>query len=256
MRDTADRKNEDAGPPDDVRVDSWADIQTIGGERRMRVDIDQILDPRASSDRNSPLFETWTSLRRTVGLNLGPGGSGRSFDAGMLRNEVEQHALELRSRFGITEIVDLRYVDALGETTRGSRIDSNPIRISCRWGGKPDPRIAPRWHRRLLSRIIDYRSNRASSNAGLPPVLHNVFGNRTSIEAGNGESVRVGPGWIETASGRRRHRDEFLTSILGHVHPDPRLEVRLISIERTIRLRFDSVSDERFQRFWARWKTT
>jgi len=253
MRNTADQEIDDAGSSDEVRADSWADIQTVGAERRMRVDVDRVLDPGASSDRNSPLFETWSSLRRTVGLNLGPGRGDRSFDAGLLRNEVEQHALALQNRFGITEIVDLRHVDALEEMKHASRVDSTPIRIACRWGGTQAPRTAPRWHRRLLSRMIEFRSNRASSNAGLPPILHNVFGNRAKNETGNGDSVRVGPGWIETASGRRRRRDEFLTSILGHVDPDPRIEVRLISIERTVRLRFDSVSDQRFQRFWTRW---
>ena len=252
-RNTADREVDDAGSSDEVRADSWADIRTVGAERRMRVDVGRVLDPRANADRNSPLFETWSSLRRTVGLNLGPGRGDRSFDAGMLRNDLEQYALALRNRFGITEIVDLRYVDALQEMRDASRADSNPIRIPSRWGGTQAPRTAARWHRRLLSRMIEFRSNRASSNAGLPPILRNVFGNRAKDETGNGDSVRVGPGWIETASGRRRPRDEFLTSILGHVDPDPRIEVRLISIERTVRLRFDSISDQRFQRFWTRW---
>ena len=68
------------------------------------------------------------------------------------------------------------------------------------------------------------------------------------------ESIRIGSGWIETASGRRRIREEFVTVVLGHIDQDRRVDVRLISIDRTIRLRFGSIADRRFRRFWTRWR--
>ena len=67
------------------------------------------------------------------------------------------------------------------------------------------------------------------------------------------EAIRVGPGWIETGSGRRRHRDGVVTTVLRERDDSDRIEVRIIGAERIVRLRFESVNDQAFRSFWARW---
>ena len=152
-------------------------------------------------------------------------------------------------------MIDDRYLSALSDLVSKTPVPLTPVRIACRWGGQADPRISPRWHRRLFSRLTVSNSSRGGTSAGFPPVLDRMFGKGPSTRRSTSdESIRIGPGWIETASGRRRIREEFVTVVLGHLEQDRRIEVRLISIDRAIRLRFDSIADKRFRRFWTRWR--
>ena len=237
-----------------VDAPSWPEVEERDGARRVRVDLEAILADDAREDPDSPLQETWSALRHAIAANPNPRRRDRVFQSGLLRNEIELHALGLRDRLGITELIDDRYVSALSDLVSKTPVPLTPIRLACRWGGQADPRISPRWHRRLFSRLTASSSSRRSTGAGFPPVLDRMFGGGPSTRRSmSDESIRIGPGWIETASGRRRIREEFVTVVLGHLDQDRRIEVRLISIDRAIRLRFESIGDKRFRRFWTRW---
>ncbi len=236
-----------------VDAPGWPEVEAFDGDRRVRVDLEAILALDTQEDPDTPLRETWCALRHAIAANPNPRRRDRAFQSGLLRNEIELHALGLRDRLGITELIDDRYVSALSDPVPDARVPLPPIRLACRWGGQPDPRISPRWHRRLFSRLT--LPLRRRMGAGFPPVLDRMFGAIPSTERSMGdESIRIGSGWIETASGRRRIREEFVTVVLGHIDQDRRVDVRLISIDRTIRLRFGSIADRRFRRFWTRWR--
>ena len=55
------------------------------------------------------------------------------------------------------------------------------------------------------------------------------------------ERVRVGRGWIETNSGRRRRSEQVLTTVMKESETCDRIEVRIIGATRVIRMRFESL---------------
>ena len=67
------------------------------------------------------------------------------------------------------------------------------------------------------------------------------------------EWIKVGRGWLETGSGRRRFASRAITMILRESCDSEAIEVRIVSDARVVRLRFESVDDPRFRAFWIRW---
>ena len=65
--------------------------------------------------------------------------------------------------------------------------------------------------------------------------------------------IKVGRGWLETGSGRRRFASRAITMILRESCDSEAIEVRIVSDARVVRLRFESVDDPRFRAFWIRW---
>ena len=243
--------------PSEREASAWAAVERTTGGRRARIDLDAVLDPTFEGDPSAPLADVLTALRRAIATNPGPRPSDRIFQSGLVRQELEHHALPLRDAVGITEMIDDRLVAALSAIeTKAASPSSKAVRIACRWGGRADPRLSPRWHRRLLGRVTGTSDPSRRGSRSLPPVLERMFGGASARgRTWRDDTVLVGDGWIETASGRRRIREDFVTMVLGHVDSDPRVELRLVAIDRSIRLRFESVADPRLRRFWSRWRS-
>ncbi len=252
------RLDERIGRLEDVHR-SWAELDGVAGSNRLLLDLESFLDPSVAIDDTDPLFETWYEMRRVVMTHPAPRRVDRAFRSGLLRNTIEQHTLDLGRKLGVDAIVDRRYAPELRSILDGDSASCTPVRLSCRWGGGGvGMRASARgWHRRLLSRFTEPRSSGRNSTTVFPPILNRAFTRKiSSTSTLDDESIRIGSGWVETASGRRRTRGELVTTVLGHSDRDRRIEVRLVSIDRTIRLRFDSIMEDRFTSFWTRWNAS
>lgn len=261
------------------RVAAFAETHFVGPRRVLSLDLPRLSDPdRNLSSRDDGLQHIWNDIRRTLEIFPMPRhGNRRSVAAGLVREGIERQALVLFERHGIDEIVDRRLEADLDLVPAGPGVDDpDVLSFDTGWGGqrRPDGRDDARSSRIrvclaslfglvLLAMIVmSARLGSMLTFAGgtalaAMPLLH-VRLNRRASSSGRprpfgDERVKVGRGWIETASGRRRRRDEVITSVLRQSESDERIEVRIIGPNRVVRLRFESVTDHRFIEFWRRW---
>ena len=195
-----------------------------------------VLDPErffSSTDRDridpsDPLFSEWSRMRRTIAVFPFPRGERGPLAEALLRDEVEYSAETIATRSGCRWIVDQR-LDSLFE------IDPDPLdatRMSIRTGypASTNEVRAESWSRAFLRRF----TGRPSESVA--------------------ERIEIAPGILTTATGGRRVNLECVTSIFHEAGSTDRIDVRIISERRTVRLRFDSRSDPRFLAFWPRWR--
>lgn len=248
-----------------------------GGCSVLSIDLERLADPRLdlrSVDRQDPV---WSAIRRTLEIFPSPRhGNRRSVLSGIARQEIERHGLELLEGSGVARVVDRRIEEELGSIPAGSGHVDDVFEFETGWS-------SPRRHdghasrndtiRRaggllLLGSVIvaatmvmtRFESILASAGivaAGVIPFMRRSrsIHDRESraTPAFGSERVRVGRGWIETGSGRRRRSEQVLTTVLRESEVDDRIEVRIIGATRVIRMRFESATDRRFVEFWRRW---
>ena len=175
----------------------------------------------------------WSRMRQTIAVFPFPRGERGPLAEALLRDEVEYSAETIAARSGCRWIVDKRIV-SLFDIDIDIDVDSSDasakttIETGCpaTSSGKP----AKSWSRGLLQRLT-----------GNAP---RVATDRIELEAGV----------LTTPGGGRRVNSRCITSIFHEAGSTDRLDVRIISDRRTVRLRFDSRNDPRFQAFWSRWR--
>ena len=269
-----------ASPPGiDESVEPIAETRFDGPRRILSVDLPRLSDP----DRDLPcradgLGEVWSEIRRTLEIFPVPRhGNRRLVAAGLVREGIERQALMLFDRFGIDEIVDRRLQSDLDRIPAGPAADApDAVTFDTGWGGqrRPDGKGVAGSERfwacamgllgllllamiAMSARLGSMLTVAGGTALAAMPLLQVRLNRRTTPSGrprpfGN-ERVKVGRGWIETASGRRRRRDQVVTSVLRQSEDDERIEVRIVGANRVVRFRFESVTDHRFVEFWRRW---
>ncbi len=203
---------------------------------RLLVDVDRLLEKSVILDPAAPGFDEWMRIRQTLTVFPFPRGDRRPMAEGVIREELERHAVELGRRCEIRMIVDRRLERLIPDSeATGSASHLLPAVIKTNWG--EDPTVLPgnRWSRFFSRHVLGRRS---------PP---------TPSATRRNEAIEVGPGSIRTESGRERSRQSTVTMVFHEPNSSDRIEVRIVGMDRVIRLRFDSRRDPRFQIFWPRW---
>lgn len=243
--------------------------------RRLVVDLQTLTDTSTSLDARDPLTATWREVRRRILVVPGPRDRHQAVAAGIVRNAIEDHALDLRRDHAVREIVD-------------AAVASDLDRVSATTGSEDDVQepVTMVTSIRSVTRILTPTAGRgmvaASVGGGVLALLGGVLVRPEASVSAAGvlvaamplawrrrergprrpmfdragrdrERIEVGPGWIRTDSGRRRCRDEVVTTVLRSRVDSPWIEVRLVGLDRVVRLRFNSVDDPAFRAFWIRW---
>ena len=180
-------------------------------------------------DSADPLAGEWSRMRQTIAVFPFPRGERGPLAEALLRDEVEYSAETIAEHSGCRWIVDQR-LESLFE------IESDPSDTMARKAietGCPDSsqgRPTESWSRGLLRRL-------AGKAARVSP-----------------DQVEIEPGILTTPGGGTRLNSKCVTSVFHEAGSTDRIDVRIISERRTIKLRFDSRSDPRFLTFWSRWR--
>lgn len=249
-----------------------------GPRRILSLDMETLADlqrPMPKHDASDPI---WSSIRQAIEVFPVPRhGNREAVAAGVARQEIECHAMTLFETEGVDEIVDRRLESDLGSIPAGPATgDDEVISMETGWGPRrrPDGREA-RSRRRvtmlisavtglvvfgallLLAKLESALALAGGGTLAAWPLIHARIQRSEShppkpLPFGS-ETIKVGRGWIETASGRRRRRDDVVTTVFLESETDRRLEVRIIGPTRVVRLRFESIQDVRFVEFWRRW---
>ena len=247
------------------------------GCRVLSLDVEQLADPRrtlADRDLDDPI---WASIRRTLEIFPSPRhGNRRAVLAGIVRQEVERHGLALMETAGISRVVDRRLVDGLSMIPRESGPAEDVFELDTGWssprnhhGQAPASDSIRRLRRAAIlgtglvaGFLVLIKLETILVTAGLAAATAIPFARLPRRPARNksrptpafgSERVRVGRGWIETGSGRRRRREQVLTTVMKESDSSDRIEVRIIGDTRVIRMRFESLEEPRFIEFWRRW---
>ena len=171
----------------------------------------------------------WSRMRQTIAVFPFPRGERGPLAEALLRDEVEYSAETIAARSGCRWIVDKRIVSLFEIDVDSSDASAKAtIETGCPATSSGTP--AKSWSRGLLRRLT-----------GNAP---RVATDRIELEAGV----------LTTPGGGRRVNSRCITSIFHEAGSTDRLDVRIISDRRTVRLRFDSRNDPRFQAFWSRWR--
>ena len=245
------------------------------GDGRLVLDLARLVDRHRPLDPSEPWIDAWSAIRRRIAVLPCARERAESTTAGIVRRGLEEHALEIRDHGGIREIVDRRLAASL-DAIAGRASDLDPVIIESHWGqtrGSGGGR-AWTWRRRLVAASIGggiaavvgglvLKTETAVSTAGLAaaaavPLLGRRLGTsgvpeNPGPDPHGSEAIRVGAGWLETGSGRRRHRDDVVTTVMTERDGSDRIEVRIVGTDRIVRLRFESVDDPAFLAFWTRW---
>ena len=230
-------KNKSGAVADNVSaVDGPSAIawQVDGG--RLLVDVDQLLDASIALDASAPGFDEWKRIRETVTVFPFPRGDRRPMAEGIIREELERHAVKLGRHDGISMIIDRRLERLLPDSSdSGSASHLLPSVIETNW---TDELLAASENRfaRFFSQYVLGKKPQVSPSASR-----------------RNEKIEVGLGVIRTESGRTRRRQETLTMVFHEPNSSDRIEVRIVGEDRVVRIRFDSRRDPRFQAFWPRW---
>lgn len=223
------------------------DERVAENPRRLVLDMDRLCDPDEPIEIDDPLREIWQDVR----------WRGRCLPGGRLRPRVlwwavarqllEERAVACRRTLGVHEVIDAELVAAIDRAAEivdsepstvadPIRMRTRPARVLGRWSG--------RW-RGLARHVVELGSWTPGSLHSEPVT--------TGADPRSDEEVLVGPGWVETESGRRRTRSEVVTLVFREPDGADRLDVRLVAVERVVRWRFAGVEDPAFQAFWSRW---
>lgn len=260
---------------------------------RLLVNFQRLEDVHHPLDRTEPGFEAFAAIRRRISVVPGARDQVGRMVAGIVRRGLEDQAIGLRtdgmargSEHPLHEVVDHRLASSLDAIARDESADT-PIVIESQWGptrGSGGSRPT-NWRRRLLAASIgggvlavvigwllktEYAVVAGLALTATMPLISGRIGARTGLrldgrprnhtnsdrpgpDPHGSEAIRVGRGWIETGSGRRRHRTDMVTTVAPERDDSDRIEVRIVSPARVVRLRFESLNDENFRAFWARW---
>ena len=262
---------------DDGGPDVVASSRHECGCQVLSLDLERLADPHrelSGADRIDPI---WTAIRRTLRIFPSPRhGNRRAVLSGIARQEIERHGLELLEKEGVVRIVDRRLERILSRIPADSVLTDEVVEFETGWsaprrhdGHASSARSMLRLGRAALlgiafiivalalTRIESMLTTAGLTFAAMLPFIRpkrrpgrNI--SRPTPVFGS-ERVRVGRGWIETGSGRRRRSEEVLTTVMRESDSCDRVEVRIIGSSRVIRMRFDSVDDPRFVSFWERW---
>ena len=260
-----------------------------GGCAVLSLDVERLADPRIDLEETDRRDPVWSAIRRTLEIFPSPRhGNRRSILAGLVRQEIERHGLELLEGSGVVRVVDRRIEDQLVMIPAGSGHVDDVFEFDTGWSAprRHDGHVARTspvsrlgWILMLgsvailtllvltrfesilillaLARMEPILASTGILAAGTLPFVRRSrsSGSRESrpTPAFGSERVRVGRGWIETGSGRRRRSEQVLTTVMRESEADDRIEVRIISANRVIRMRFESATDHRFVEFWRRW---
>lgn len=245
------------------------------GDGRLLLDLDRLVDRTSPLDPAEPWSNAWSAIRRRIAVLPCARERATATAAGIVRRGIEEHALEIRDHGGIREIVDRRLAASLDAlTAEGSSLE--PAIVESHWGQTRSSGGGRTWtwRRRLVAASVGggiaavvgglvLKTESTMSTAGLAaaaslPLLGRRLGTHP-VPANPGpdphgsEAIRVGAGWVETGSGRRRRREDVVTTVLREGDDSDRIEVRLVGVDRVVRLRFESVDDPAFRAFWSRW---
>jgi hypothetical protein len=205
-------------------------------EGRLLVDVGQIIEPSAVLDPSIPGFAEWMKIRQTLTVFPFPRGNRTPMAEGVVREELECHAVELGRRCDIRMIVDRRLErllpDASALRSAGHLL---PSVINTNWTEELPHPSKNRWSKFFSQQVLGRKQK-------VPP----------SASRRN-ERIEVGLGVIRTESGRQRERQSTVTMVFHEPNSSDRIEVRIVGLDRVVRLRFDSRRDPRFQIFWPRW---
>lgn len=195
-----------------------------------------VLDPErfvssveeAHIDPADPLACEWSRMRQTIAVFPFPRGERGPLAEAVLRDEVEYSAATISARAGCRWIIDKR-LESFFE------IEPGPVammKTTIETGCPASPQIAPSvsWSRAFLQRLSG-RTPRAAS-----------------------DWIEIEPGTVTTSVGGTRLNSECVTSVFHEAGSNDRIDLRIISERRTVRLRFDSRNDPRFLAFWPRWR--
>ena len=273
------------GVPDHTGVDScaWTDQSFTrsrfeGPRRILSLDMETLADlqrPMPKHDASDPI---WSSIRQAIEIFPVPRhGNREAVAAGIARQQIECHAMTLFETEGVDEIIDRRLEADLGSIPAGPAAgDDEVISMETGWGPRRRPDGREARSRRpvtmlisavtglvligallLLAKLESALALAGGATLAVLPLIQTRIQRTEShppkpLPFGS-ETIKVGRGWIETASGRRRRRDDVVTTVFQESETDRRLEVRIIGPTRVVRLRFESIQDVRFVEFWRRW---
>jgi len=181
-------------------------------------------------DSADPLAGEWSRMRQTIAVFPFPRGERGPLAEALLRDEVEYSAETIAGHSGCRWIVDRR-LESLFE------IESDPS----------DP---------MLKKAIE--TGCSDSSQGRPTeswsrgLLRRLAGKAAQVSL---DQVEIEPGILTTPGGGTRLNSKCVTSIFHEAGSTDRIDVRIISERRTVRLRFDSRNDPRFLDFWFRWRS-
>ena len=272
------------GVSDHTEVDSgaWTDQSFTrsrfeGPRRILSLDMETLADLQRPVPKHEASDPIWSSIRQAIEIFPVPRhGNREAVAAGVARQQIECHAMTLFETEGVDEIVDRRLESDLGSIPAGPATgDDEVISMETGWGPRrrPDGREArsqPRvtmlisavtglmvFGALLLLAKLESALALAGGTLAAWPLIQTRIQRSVShppkrLPFGS-ETIKVGRGWIETASGRRRRRDDVVTTVFQESETDRRLEVRIIGPTRVVRLRFESIQDVRFVEFWRRW---
>lgn len=238
--------NSTSRAPEKIGVATTVDVESAEasievasreGQGCLMVDVDRLLDASVPLDPSIPGFEAWTKIRQTLTVFPFPRGDRRPMAEGVMREDLECHAVELGARCDVWMIIDRR-LQRLLPNPSSTRSASHllPSVITTNWTeeeaeGSSRNRWSQFFFRYALGRKPKPRPSASRRN----------------------ENIEVGQGVIRTASGRKRERQDTVTTVFHEPNSSDRIEVRIVGMDRVVRLRFDSRRDPRFQIFWPRW---
>ncbi len=210
---------------------------------RLSIDMDRLCVAESSSADDGLLGDLITTMTWRSAMLPGGRVPRTSVRWAIARQLFEERAFELRNRHGVCEIVDAGLQSGIDRIVAGDArsaaptiIMTNPARLLERRPGRI---------RRLAHRVSEAKPwGRAHRIDVEHPVAPGVRGT---------EYVDLGDGWLETDSGNRRHRRDTVTLLFREPGTTGRLDVRVVGVERILRLRFTGIEHPAFVRFWSRW---
>ena len=180
-------------------------------------------------DSADPLAGEWSRMRQTIAVFPFPRGERGPLAEALLRDEVEYSAETIAGHSGCRWIVDRRLESLFEiESDPSDTMARKAIETGC--PDSPQGRPTESWSRGLLRRL-------AGKAARVSP-----------------DQVEIEPGILTTPGGGTRVNSESITLLFHEAGSTDRIDVRIVSDRRTVKLRFDSRNDPRFLDFWSRWR--
>lgn len=249
-----------------------------GPRRILSLDLQALTDLSRPISQDAVLHSIWYSIRQTIEIFPIPRhGHRQAVAAGIVRQEIESHAIAMLDADGVDEIVDRRLESALAAIPAGPASgEQEVVSMETGWGPRrrPDGRMArSQWPWAmlisgatglvifgvllLLAKLESALVLASGITLASIPMIQTRLQRSEQLprraDPFGSETIKVGRGWLETASGRRRRRDEVVTMVFRESENNQRIEVRIIGPTRVVRLRFESLQDLRFVEFWRRW---
>ena len=246
------------------------------GGATLCVDVAGLADSSRPLRSNDGLESIWSEIRRTIDVFPSPRhGRREEFRTGIARRKLEEHANELRQEAEVDLVLDRTLVGRVAgiSTVEGAQ---HPTSLRTGWSAprRSDGRASTDWPTTrstclgvvgiliLVAAFVALLFDALVVHAGLATSALLPLGRAKVIDRSRrsrnrslfgSEWIKVGRGWLETGSGRRRFASRAITMILRESYDSEAIEVRIVSDARVVRLRFESVDDPRFRAFWIRW---